>query len=632
MNYNELINFRWGSEPQGKIKRNNLAKKWMFIKPDVGNLSAAPQVPFSSFNVVPYYGGYPTGFSVYEYCAWGTPKKCTNNKLVGFTHFSFSGAGDLHHFHNYFLIKPSKDKVSVTKEKFSLNGFEIVTPIYSIKTNVNARCAYYKINSKENITIIPGFSGLTTKKYKNKVVKAKIKRNKNYFNIYTDYSFLKLYWTIKIIKGKCINVTTSKIVLSNDIEFIIGFSTSSFKRANNFIALFDNQQANRKWENCLKVFDVMDNNSHYKKLFYTALMFSLKKPYIYDEENIYDFATIWDVYKTLLPLIFLFYKKEAEIITKNMLKLVNQDGLFYHAKLFSSKSPTLSEQAICLMNISLSTAKLYGVKFDYEKAKILQRNEIKYYLKNLHKLDRTTYLLDLSDAIVAYYNAYHIDLGLTVVKKLIDKAFEKDKVYLDKKANYYEGNYSNYSFRVSSSTIYRLENKKKVIKALDDFFGFKGSNTTRFDCPLDNPQPIKQYMERCKRFEGLNNEPDMESMYLYSYFGLSHKQNEVINDVINNSFSLNNNGVPGNDDNGGLSSWLVFNLLGIFPVVGTNKLKIGLPFFNKIKAGNLLVNRHASSKNALTIKKVLLNNKLIKNNEITALDVKKGGTLDIYLK
>ncbi len=349
-------------------------------------------------------------------------------------------------------------------------------------------------------------------------------------------------------------------------------------------------------------------------------MFALKKPYIYDEKHLYDFATMWDIYKTLLPLIFLFYKKEASIIANNFLELVNEVGQFYHAYLFSSGEPSLSTQAICIMNIALSTACLYGVKFDYKKAKELQKREIKYYL------------IDLSDAIVAYYNAYHIDLGLTKVKELMNKAFEKDKVYLNKKAIYYEGNFSNYSFRASSSTIYRLDNKAKLIKALDNFFGFEGADTIRFDCPINDPSSIKLYMKNCKRFEGLNNEPDMEVMYLYSYLGLFDKQNKIIKDVISNSFSLKNNGVPGNDDNGGLSSWLVFNLLGIFPIVGTDKIKIGLPFFKEAKAGNLLIRKHASSNKAIKISKVLLNNKQVNNNEITALDVNRGGTLDIYLK
>lgn len=630
MNYDSLINFRWGSEPQGKIKRTSLAKKWMFIKPDVGSLSAAPQVPFSTFNVVPYYGGYSSGFSIYEYCAWSTPKKCPNDKLIGFTHFSFSGAGDLHNFHNYFLIKPCIERVKVISEKFSLNGFEIYTPVYSVKSVVNARGVYYKINSQENITIIPGFKGLTTEQYKSEIVNVKFSKTKDYINIFSDYSFIKLYWSLKLIKGKCIKISDQEIKLSKQAEFILSFSIDSSEDANKQIKLFDNKEAISKWNKCLGVFNV-NGDAYYKKLFYTALMFALKKPYIYDNNRVYDFATMWDIYKTLLPLIFLFYKKEASVITNNMLNMVNKEGLFYHTNLFSIHKPALSDQAICLMNISLSTAKLYGVKFDYQKAMRLQKREIQYYLAHLNKLDCTTYLLDLCDAIVGYYNAYHIDLGLNKVKQLINKAFEKDKVYLNKNATYYEGNYSNYSFRTSASTIYRLENKDKMIKALDKFFGFTGKDTIRFSTP-SNPAVVKKYMVECKRFEGLNNEPDMESMYLYSYLGEYDKQNRVIKDVVNNSYSLNNNGVPGNDDNGGLSSWLVFNLLGLFPIVGTNQIKIGLPFFKEVKVGKLLIRRHLVKKDAININKVLLNNKTVPNNEITALDITKGGTLDIYLK
>ncbi len=630
MNYDELINFKWGSKPQGKIKRKHLAKKWMFIKPDVGNLSPAPQIPFCSFNIVPYFGGYPSGFSKYEYCAWGTPRKIENAKLMGFTHFSFSGAGDLHNFHNYFLVKPSKDSVDVIKENYSLNGFDLVTPVYTIKTIVNGRCAYYKIISNENITLIPGFSGLTTKRYKSRIVNAHIKQNEKSFNINVDYSFLYLYWRVKIIKGDIVKVTESEITLSREAEFIISFSTYSEEDANSIIPTFNKTEAINKWQSYFKVFDVKES-SNYKKLFYTALMFALKKPYIYDDEHIYDFATMWDVYKTLLPLIFLFYKKEASIITNNMLKLVNEDGRFYHANLFSIKKPVLSDQAICLINISLSTAAQYGVEFDKELAKKLQRNEIEYYLHNLDKLERTTYLLDLCDAITAYYNAYKIDLGLNKVKELINKAFEQDKVYLDKTSTYYEGNYSNYSFRVSSSTIYRLDNKAALNKALDKFFGFRGRNTHRFFKPVSTPVSVKVYMKHCKRFEGLNNEPDMESMYLYSYLGNYEKQNKVIRDVVENSFSLNNNGVPGNDDNGGLSSWLTFNLLGIFPIVGTNKIKVGLPFLSEVKAGNLIIKRHGEPR-LYKYEKVLFNNKELDNNELTAEQVLKGGILDVYLK
>ena len=47
---------------------------------------------------------------------------------------------------------------------------------------------------------------------------------------------------------------------------------------------------------------------------------------------------------------------------------------------------------------------------------------------------------------------------------------------------------------------------------------------------------------------------------------------------------------------------------------------------------NLLNRKHANKKNALKIEKVIFNDKVISGNAITAFDVNKGGTLDIYLK
>ena len=81
------------------------------------------------------------------------------------------------------------------------------------------------------------------------------------------------------------------------------------------------------------------------------------------------------------------------------------------------------------------------------------------------------------------------------------------------------------------------------------------------------------------RFEGLNNEPDMEAPWAYYYAGRPDRTAEVVHAAIQQQFGTGRGGLPGNDDSGGLSSWYVWASLGLFPVAGQNLFLIGPPSF-----------------------------------------------------
>ena len=82
---------------------------------------------------------------------------------------------------------------------------------------------------------------------------------------------------------------------------------------------------------------------------------------------------------------------------------------------------------------------------------------------------------------------------------------------------------------------------------------------------------------RLDRFEGLNNEPDMEAPYAYHWAGRPDRTAQVVHDVVTNQFGTGRGGLPGNDDSGGLSSWYVWASLGLFPVAGQNRFLVNAP-------------------------------------------------------
>jgi predicted alpha-1,2-mannosidase len=75
----------------------------------------------------------------------------------------------------------------------------------------------------------------------------------------------------------------------------------------------------------------------------------------------------------------------------------------------------------------------------------------------------------------------------------------------------------------------------------------------------------------------VTNEPGFLLPVLYNYAGRPDKSADVVHLVLEKAFSDTRAGIPGNDDSGAMSSWLIFSTLGIFPVAGQDVYLISTP-------------------------------------------------------
>lgn len=73
------------------------------------------------------------------------------------------------------------------------------------------------------------------------------------------------------------------------------------------------------------------------------------------------------------------------------------------------------------------------------------------------------------------------------------------------------------------------------------------------------------------------NEPGFLMPLLYNYTGRPDKSADVVHLLLEKAFSDTRAGIPGNDDSGAMSSWLLFQSLGIFPVAGQDVYLISSP-------------------------------------------------------
>jgi predicted alpha-1,2-mannosidase len=81
----------------------------------------------------------------------------------------------------------------------------------------------------------------------------------------------------------------------------------------------------------------------------------------------------------------------------------------------------------------------------------------------------------------------------------------------------------------------------------------------------------------------IGNEPEFATPWEYPAVGAPYKTAEAVRRIVTQEFSTGPGGLPGNDDLGATSSWLVWAMLGLYPVVpGSSELVIGSPLFDKV--------------------------------------------------
>ena len=80
-----------------------------------------------------------------------------------------------------------------------------------------------------------------------------------------------------------------------------------------------------------------------------------------------------------------------------------------------------------------------------------------------------------------------------------------------------------------------------------------------------------------RRHFDVTNEPGFLLPVLYNYAGRPDKTADIVHLTLEKAFTDTRAGIPGNDDSGAMSSWLIFQTLGIFPVAGQDVYLVGTP-------------------------------------------------------
>ena len=133
------------------------------------------------------------------------------------------------------------------------------------------------------------------------------------------------------------------------------------------------------------------------------------------------------------------------------------------------------------------------------------------------------------------------------------------------------------------------------------------------------------------------NEPSLHVPYLYNYAGAPWKTQKRIRQMLDTWFRNDLMGVPGDEDGGGMTSFVVFSSLGFYPVTpGSDIYAIGSPIFEKsairLENGNVfeIIASDVSDDNKY-ISSARLNGKPLDGPFITHSQLMSGGCLELEM-
>lgn len=133
------------------------------------------------------------------------------------------------------------------------------------------------------------------------------------------------------------------------------------------------------------------------------------------------------------------------------------------------------------------------------------------------------------------------------------------------------------------------------------------------------------------------NQPIQHMIYLYSYAGQPWKTQYWIRQVMDRLYNSSENGYPGDEDQGRMSSWYVLSALGIYSVCpGTDEYVLGSPKFRKATitmedGKKFVIEAKGNSKDNVYIQNATLNGKRHTRNYIHYSDILNGGVLELQM-
>ena len=677
MDYCSLVDVFLGNGEIDLPRPEGIAATWYFIKAQTGNTSPAAVLPFGKMTAGPFSGGYPTGYGDHLInCQGRPPRFAEGKKLLGFSHLCHSGTGAVGYYCNYAVVTPHTGqgmhkrgcRYAFTQEHAEPGYYTANLEGIGCELTVDELRALHRYRFPEGggvLSVDFTNDGLTEGHGKSAPEQPELQMiDERTAGLSGVFQGVKLHMAARCF-SPCM-VTPWKDGKSLGADFTLGgreallavaISARSMEKAVECLGGgmdFDQarKNAHEAWKETLSHIEI-DADERTRGIFYSNLYHSCVKPCDWGGDSFIpgygdgpfmtDFITLWDMYKTQLPLVLALYREPALNIVETLLRLGETLGYLPNSLGLTSNFAHESNQARMLGAYVLLSACRMGLVEDASRVlRVIEADtfsEGKRDFTRDHRCASHTWTLDMADAC-AYAAQLADEIGETAIAgrlaplgALWKTAYDPATGLLSSHSKYYEGTLYNYSFRPCAHMDERIAlcgGSEGFARALDQFFGY-GARRVKQPVSARNPVPVIAGMRR-GRFEGFNNEPDMETPYSYIFAGRHDRTCEVVAAGRRYMFTTGRGGIPGNNDSGGLSSCHIWNTLGLFPVAGRDLFLIGTPDVRgarlALSSGNTLeITARNAGEGNIHVRRASFNGRPLEDFMLPASEVMQGGAL-----
>jgi putative alpha-1,2-mannosidase len=668
-----------------------------------------------------YTGGYPTGYGWYMKSTEGVPEELFDRlQASGFTHFQQSGTGAIRKYYNYVRVTPMVQPLDALGQAWPLHDEVAEAGYYAATLDTGVRCEItvgakvavhrYTFPEHSNARVVVDLScgGLAIEHGRTVPLRAQVESTGHgraqgtvvmegvplsvCLEVDSPGWRQMLWHDRRLIDGgirldfDSIRHTTLRpfgllfmgpATAGQTIEVRLGFSLRGCEQAWRNLErergqaqlAFDTvrSRTRARWGEHLDRVRVEGGTPARRTVLATALYHALIKPCFAEDESpfwptsgpfAFDVCTMWDIYKTQLPLLAAIVPDRAMDLLESLIRVCEEEGNFPIGYRMARGADRFFRQASALVHTALADAHALGRgSLDWNWALVHMVDDLRrLYGEDFFEhglVHPITHTLDLAYAhhctaqVARALNDRRLADDLDERSRQWSNAFDPSTGLL-RDSEFYEGGRWNYSFRLLHDMAARITlagGDDAFVEMLDRFFGFGAAPVTQ---PGRRPRPAEMAAGYAlNRFEGLNNEPDMEAPWAYHYAGRPDRTAEVVHAALTWQFGTGPGGLPGNDDSGGLSSWYVWASLGLFPVAGQNLFLVNAPAFaravlqvgdrefvietsghREMSIGADGIDRHPP---AQYVQSATLDGKPLHATHLSAADVHRGGRLHLQL-
>jgi len=640
-----------------------LAATWWWPKPQVGNTHPGATSPLGMVSACAYSGAYPTGYGRCAKSTEGVPELLFDRmRASGFTHFQQSGTGAIRKYYNYVRVTPMVQHLDTLGESWPVHdeaaeagyyaatldtgirceltvGAKVAVHRYTFPQHRSARvvvdlsCGGLAIDLGRTVPLRAYVASLGGGRAEGTVVVEGVPLSV-YVRINTPGWRQMLWHDRRLIEGGTrldfdrIRQTTLRpfgllymgpTAAGQTVEIQVGFSLRGCDQARENLhrecgedgsPAFDTvlTRTRARWRDHLGRVEVDGGSPARRQVFATALYHSLIKPCFADDESpfwpstgpfAFDVCTMWDIYKTQLPLLTAICPDRAVDLLESLIRTCEEEGNFPVGYRMARGADRFFRQASALVHTTLADVHALGLgDLDWTWALVHMHDDLRrlygedfYEHGVVHPISHTldlAYAYHCTAGVARALNDTRLAGDLEAHARLWVNAFDPATGLLVD-SSFYEGGRWNYSFRLLHDMAARIRmvgGDEAFVAVLDAFFGYGAPPVTQ---PGNRPSQAEMAAGYAlNRFEGLNNEPDMEAPWSYHYAGRPDRTAEVVHSALTWQFGTGPGGLPGNDDSGGLSSWYVWASLGLFPVAGQSLFLVNTPAFERavLQAGD----------------------------------------------